>query len=693
METQSLIRYGEKSATQLDLLSVLNRQRLNTLSDSQAKLSANREDLLIERERVRATGRKVQQKRIDAGNAEAKFMRQLSEFVNNYPGELSRALLATYNDVRETRDNLGEMEDDYLRAESDLTGAEWTFVARETQFYQFDINNIFSEPDNEQLASPHSRSLETSHQLPLCHIPPCPTGSLSPSQVLKLPPPPPPQFAPSPPSLAFATSAVAAQPPLIQVDREYAAMMAGVETLKKELDRVRQTQASTITWDEGDDVFFPEGDGLPDSNLTTSASEFGNMVYELSTRRVKAEQYKAQEIFPVLVASRLARRVSDPANSHTTVPEDSTTMRRTQTESAAASMRNNASVREKIRAWSLTHLKEDAVQKRLYLNTLAHYGIASTTEGDWALRATQFWSHDSLVESETAEDCKTTSANEMECNLGSLPDLNATPNTVASPSVHHPLDDVSRSIAQPALSSEVQQLHRTPQESGDDDSSTSFSQLSQTSDFDDDSPKTPSDRPGVVEEPYKAEDRDPGDVIPVEVACSCPVEYGDAAQRKDSVQSTNIEHHISCARYHQEVKTRVSSQVSDNIGTKTYASVVGDCPGPTQEEDFLLSTPSHANSDPASGACVQSRSDTTAQLTSANPWVHTVALPTPNDTGNLQFTDALNKPGSRPPLTQRRSSGNRLKEWLSSVKKLRSKSTPTIAMHHSGARTRKQSVA
>ena len=692
METQSLIRYGEQSATQLDLLSVLNRQRPNTLSDSQAKLSANREDLLIERERVRATGRKVRKKRIDAGNAEAKFMRQLSEFVNNYPGELSRALLAAYNDVRETRDDLGEMEDDYLRAESDLTGAEWTFVARETQFYQFDINSIFSEPDNEQLASPHSRSLETSHHLPLYHIPPCPTGSLSPSQVLKLPPPPPPQFAPSPPPLAFATSAVAAQPPLVQVDREYAAMMAGVETLKKEFDKVRQTQASTITWDEGDDVFFPEGDGLPDSNLTTSASEFGNMVYELSTRRAKAEQYRAEEMFPVLAASRLARRFSDPANSHKTVPEYLTAMRRTQTESAAASMRNNATVRDKIRAWSLTHLKEDAVQKRLYLNTLAHYGIASPTEGDWALRATRFWSHDSLVESETAEDCKTASVNEMECNPGSLPDLNATPNTVASPSMQHPLDDVSHSIAQPALSPEVQQRHRTPQKSGDDDSSTSFSQLSQSTDFDDDCPKTPSDRPGVVEGPSKAEDHDSGDVITVDVACSCPVEYGDAAQRKDSVQSTNIEHHISCARYNQEAKRRISSQVSNDNGTKTDVSVVGDCYGPTLDEDSLVPAPSNANSEPVDDAHVQTRSDIIAQPTSTSPWPHTAELSTPNNTSNLQFTSALNKPGSRPPSPQRRSSGNRLKEWLSSVKRLRSKSTPTIAMHYTGARTRKQSV-
>ncbi|KAH6865210.1 hypothetical protein BKA58DRAFT_241043 [Alternaria rosae] len=658
METRSLAGYGKQPATQLELLNDLNRQRLNTLSDSQARLSSIREDLLIERERVRATRRKVRQKRIDAGNAEASFMTRLREFVNDYPDELSRALLAAYNLVREARDDLGELEDDYLGAESDLTGAEWTFVARETQFYQFDINNIFSGPDNEQLGSLHDQRLETSHHLPLSHIPPCPTGSLSPSQVLKLPPPPPPpQFAAPPPSLVLASSAIAAQPPLVRVDREYAAMVAGVETLKKELDKMRQTQASNITWDDGDDVFFPEGKGLPDGNLTTSASEFGNMVYELSTRKAKAEKYKAEEMFPVLAASRLARRSSDPANSYRTIPEDSTAMRRTQTESAAASMRNNFLVREKIRAWSLTHLKEDAVQKRLYLNTLAYYGIASLIEDDWELRAAQFWSHDSLVESENAERCKTGSVNEMRCNPGS----------------HHDSDS--------------QVLHEDPQESCDDDSSIPSSQLSHSTDSDDDSPKTPSDRPAMVKEPHKAEDRDPGDDIVAEVVCTCPVEYGDAAQRKDSVQSTKIEHHISCARYKPEVKTRASSQVSNNIRTKTDASVARDRCGLAQEEDFLgLPMSPTANSEPVDGACFQSISDTIAQPASTNPWIRTAELSALDHTSNLQFTDALNKPHSRPPLPQRRSSGNRLKEWLSSVKKLRSKSTPTIAIHESGGR-------
>jgi len=371
METRSLAGYGKQPAPQFELLNDLDRQRLNTLSDSQARLSSVREDLLIERERVRATGLKVRQKRVDAGNAEASFMSRLREFVNDYPGELSRALLAAYNHVRETRDDLGELEDDYLGAESDLTGAEWTFVARETQFYQFDINSIFSGPENEQSGSIHNQRLKTSHHPPPSHIPPCPTGSLSPSQVLKLPPPPPPP--------QFAHSAIAAKSPPIQVDHDYTAMVSEVEALKKEFDKVRQTQASNITWDEGDEVFFPEGDGLPDSNLTASASEFGNMVYELSTRKAKAEQYKAEELFPVLAGSRLARRSSDPANPYRNVSEDSTAMRRTQTENAAASMRNNSLVREKIRTWSLTHLKEDAVQKHLYLNTLAHYGIASPT--------------------------------------------------------------------------------------------------------------------------------------------------------------------------------------------------------------------------------------------------------------------------------------------------------------------------
>jgi hypothetical protein len=100
MEEHRPTSYGEDSAMQLGLLFDSIRQRLGEMSDSQTQISTTRRELFIERERVKTTGRKVQQKRIDDGNAEADFMSQLSQFVNNYRGEISRAFLVTYDKVR-----------------------------------------------------------------------------------------------------------------------------------------------------------------------------------------------------------------------------------------------------------------------------------------------------------------------------------------------------------------------------------------------------------------------------------------------------------------------------------------------------------------------------------------------------------------------------------------------------------------
>jgi hypothetical protein len=63
------------------------RKRLEDASESQIRLATARQQLLIKRGKVRTASRKVQLKRVDAGDAEATFMSRLREFVNYHREE------------------------------------------------------------------------------------------------------------------------------------------------------------------------------------------------------------------------------------------------------------------------------------------------------------------------------------------------------------------------------------------------------------------------------------------------------------------------------------------------------------------------------------------------------------------------------------------------------------------------------
>lgn len=74
MDDARQARTGERPTTQLDPLTSFIRRCLEELAETQTLLSSTRKELLIERERVRTAGHEVRQKRVDAGDAEVKFM-------------------------------------------------------------------------------------------------------------------------------------------------------------------------------------------------------------------------------------------------------------------------------------------------------------------------------------------------------------------------------------------------------------------------------------------------------------------------------------------------------------------------------------------------------------------------------------------------------------------------------------------
>jgi hypothetical protein len=384
------------------------RKRLNEASDSQARLATARQQLLIKRERVRTSSRRVQLKRVDAGDAEATYMSRLREFVNNYREKLPSTLLDAYDKVERTRDDLGEIEENYLQAERDLTGAEWTFMDQENAFYQFDLHGIMSEEDSE--GSTHS-----SNQLTTVYSHP--------------PPPPPPYFyspildniptalgvyPPSPCSLPppFLIHSPKVLCPRTILEQGYSTLVTEIDGLRKDFDDLRQQKAHHIVWEDGPDVLLADGVVTPEADLTASTMEYFDILDKLSDVEAKAQLLRVEKMSQRLQASALIRRYSDPAHFLRHPLASSTPMRRTQTESAASILCNDPTTKDKIREWSLNFLKDNAVQKRLYLNTLEYHGVLEPVGGDWAARAAQYWGQDGWTESQYGSEHDATSTND-----------------------------------------------------------------------------------------------------------------------------------------------------------------------------------------------------------------------------------------------------------------------------------------
>jgi len=369
---------------------------LDGLSEYQVKIGTARKELLVKRERLRSAGRKVQMKRVEAGDAEAKLMNRLREFVNKYDDVLSQSLFEAYEVVAQIRDDLGEMEEDYLQGERDLTGEEWKYLDQDDTFYQFDIHGILPESiGSNDAASQDQRQIASLFPPPPTpprlsdHSPVYLVESFSP-YVPRMPPPPP------PPPLE------ACHLPALQCfnlpRRAYSAIAAEVNDLKKEFDQLREKQAQSIRWYEGDEVLFENGVDVSEAGPTPSTRRYFDILHDISTREAEAVQLRVMGLDQHCKPTTLIRRNSDTVR----LPENTllctATMRRTKTESNTSFTENDPATKAKILQWLLQYLKDNAVEKRLYWKTLEEVGVSDPVAGDWQERAEEFWGRDSLSE-------------------------------------------------------------------------------------------------------------------------------------------------------------------------------------------------------------------------------------------------------------------------------------------------------
>jgi len=118
--------------------------RLRDAARRQGEVAKARQQLLLQREKVRASAQTIREQRLIAGDSEATYMNTLRQWANKGDRQLS-ATTQAYARVEDERNALGVLEADHIEAERALTGAEWTFMELEDDFYQIDLQEILEQ--------------------------------------------------------------------------------------------------------------------------------------------------------------------------------------------------------------------------------------------------------------------------------------------------------------------------------------------------------------------------------------------------------------------------------------------------------------------------------------------------------------------------------------------------------------------
>ncbi|KAH7378756.1 hypothetical protein BKA66DRAFT_442782 [Pyrenochaeta sp. MPI-SDFR-AT-0127] len=326
---------------------------LEKITKMQAELNENREQLLIQREAVRASARKVHNQRQRTGDAEACLMNAMREYLNQSGIELPSSITNAYAQLDTARNILGSHEDDYLTLERQLAGTEWSYMEMENDFYQFDLADLLSSDI-------------------------CPEECLfTDTEAI--------------PNLDRSVSSIQSSNPSI-ASRDLRLVNQELHTLKEKFNALRQEQSELLEFEDFDHVAFDE---VEVEHARSGASRIEAESFDILDRifnlEVESQRLKLEEMDRKLQLPVCRHVISEPSR----VTQHSSSIDRAVTESAVSLLSPSHSMKHTLQAWILDRLKQDVVQKTMYLNVLQDFEIPPALSESWEERATRYWSVDS----------------------------------------------------------------------------------------------------------------------------------------------------------------------------------------------------------------------------------------------------------------------------------------------------------
>jgi hypothetical protein len=397
-----------------------------------------------------------------------------------------------------------------------------------------------------------------------------------------------------------------------------------------------------------------------------------------------------EELDLALNESIPTRRYSDSTHLFSSGSSLSAPMRRTQTERATPFNRCSPAIGNKIREWSLTHLKQSAVQKRLYLNALEDNGIDSSAEVDWRVRATRFWSKDSLSEIRDSSELYSASLSKVSYEPRSC-DVSSTQSITSSLLMQHQLEGNIQPPKSTTVDSRTPESDEKPRQDCEDGPSTA--PLPPT-------PPPPSNR---ITERMKAKDEDQivssikdglnerqhvlrggvsSDTGIHQPKCTC-LAVGDMSPRKDSVQSTHQPGCDMATEHDGQNKAYRSAQEHDDAASITEVMMTDRHFDQTYQSTSVDLHPSLPPiSDYGKIVCNNPDFDITAHSDSPSPCARFTPLPATAIKGALNPTANQITPNPRPTTQARRNTITWFRSLFPHSKNKRSKSSPSIGEYH-----------
>ncbi|KAF2015625.1 hypothetical protein BU24DRAFT_182081 [Aaosphaeria arxii CBS 175.79] len=336
------------------------RERVEALLDDQDELAEDRETLLIARQSHYAKALEVRKQRIQTGDAEAGLMTALQDaFPHGIPPGISNA----YQRLREERDKLGPLEDDYLQEGEALGGQEWRYVAKEKRFFSIGVMDLLEDDDDDDDDGGHDRR----------DIQPVPNPlPRKPTSIM--------------PSIAV----------------QYQAAVANLRYLVKQFDTFRQE-----TCHFSDVMSSNATDIEPEPLNQVSVSSMNPKLQKLSSSlldRIADAQVKVQQLRQELRnhddgdLNRRLRRNSEPTVIAPRTVSFNASFK-APTEGSSHPVAEFPPVEQRVQEWLLDILRDSALEKAYYLNILEDsmrdVGLVYNSHDSWEDRAVEFWQSDS----------------------------------------------------------------------------------------------------------------------------------------------------------------------------------------------------------------------------------------------------------------------------------------------------------
>jgi hypothetical protein len=387
------LKHSLRTSANLDKETMMLKyqDRIENVIAAYEQLIESRESLLLRRGKVRTSAIRVQAKRIDTGNTEVELMDRLRVWMSSINQNIPSVVSEAYTNLVTKRNDLAVSEDNYLQAERQLTGIEWSHIDEDSDFYQFDLKELLADlakdlattaradgqgaqHSPEATSHDHPPSPQTLPQAPVETARPVETQLDATTWSEKFPAQYESQSQRKPKSKHWSNAAQKSHNP---VPQELLGLADGIRDL-------RDVQPN-IVWDKADsDFFLNHVSTLGQSHKDDRGKDVQNLE-ELFKEPTNLEKAHYNDSLRPVITSTSPRRESAPATAPFSGVKDISfdVISKGYTETAVSAPSKDPWAGQRITSWLEEHLEANAVERTIRTNELREVGLINPSGNAW----------------------------------------------------------------------------------------------------------------------------------------------------------------------------------------------------------------------------------------------------------------------------------------------------------------------